>query len=186
MSKKSAERATEVANSQRAMIAWFLGLSAAYMIAGVILLDVPLVRDGFVDPWTRFNASASATMASLFGVDSTATGTFVQSGAAHLDIKAGCNGAHALLILLASVFAFPAPWGRRLIGALAGTLAVLGFNLIRLINLIVVARYFPARLELFHIYIWQTLIILIALGVFLVWGNFFAENRSGARAVHSA
>lgn len=165
---------------------WFLGLFVFYMISGVILLDVPFVRVWLVDPWTRFNAMASAVMASLFGVDSTATGTFIQSGAASINILDGCNGAHALLILLASMFAFPAPWGRRVVGALAGTLAVLGFNLIRLVNLIVVARYFPARLELFHIYIWQTLIILIALAVFLVWGSFFAGARTGKGAVHPA
>jgi exosortase H (IPTLxxWG-CTERM-specific) len=156
------------------------------MVVGVALLDVPFVRDGLVAPWTRFNATASAALASLCGVETTATGTFVQSGSARLNIQGGCNGAHALLILLASVLAFPAPWGRRLIGAVVGTLAVLGFNLIRLVNLIAVARYSPDHLELFHIYIWQTLIVLIALVVFLVWGSFFAESRIATRAAHSA
>jgi len=80
---------------------------------------------------------------------------------------------HALLILVATMLAFPAPWGRRLLGIAVGTLAVLGCNVVRLVTLIVVARYFPARLEQFHIYIWQPLIALIAFALFFVWATCF-------------
>ena len=170
----------------RSAAVWFLGLLAVYLIIGVFLLDVPFVRDRLVDPWTRFNAAASAELASLIGVETTATGTRVRSGPARLNILEGCNGAHALVILLATTLAYPAPWARRLVGALTGTLVLLGFNLVRLVNLIVVARYFPARLELFHVHIWQTLIVLIALAFFVVWGSFFAERRTGVRAARSA
>jgi len=173
-------------DTARSVAFWFLGLLALYLVAGVILIDLPFVRDGFVDPWTRFNASASASLASLIGVDSSATGTLIRSGTARLNVRDGCNGVHALLILLSAVFAFPATWQRRLIGAVAGMLAVLLCNLIRLVNLIIVARYFPTRLELFHIFIWQTLIILLAFAVFVVWGSFFAESRAGTRAVRTA
>ena len=183
MARDSQEQAAGTVGSQRSAMIWFLVLLGVYLIAGVVLLEVDLFHDRIVDPWTRFNATASATLVNWVGIETNSVGTRVQFGSTALNIADGCNGAHALLILLSSVFAFPAPWGRRLLGALLGTLTVLGFNLIRLVNLIVVAHYFPARLELFHIYIWQTLIILIALAYFLLWGTFFAESRNGAREV---
>ena len=65
-------------------------------------------------------------------------------------------------------------------------MVLLGCNIIRLINLIVVAKYWPNRLELFHIYIWQTLIVLIAFALFIVWGTYFAARRTDGAAAISA
>ena len=65
----------------------------------------------------------------------------------------GCNGVHALPHpAIVNLPAFPPPpWSRRWIGVIAGTVAILGINLLRVVNLIVVARYYPDKLELFHI-----------------------------------
>ena len=136
----------------------FVVLFAVYVLAGVALMAVPRIDANLVDPWTRLNAGASAKLTDLLGFETTVTGTTVRSGTATVEVLDGCNGAHALLILLSSILAYPAPWRRRVTGALLGILAILGFNLVRLVNLILVARFWPDRLELFHIYIWQTLI----------------------------
>jgi hypothetical protein len=48
-----------------------------------------------------------------------------------------------------------------------------GVHVVRLVTLIVVARYAPARLEQFHIYIWQPLMALIAFALFFVWASCF-------------
>jgi len=39
-------------------------------------------------------------------------------------ILAGCNGVEAMIVLLAAMLAYPAPWKRRLIGLLVGALIV--------------------------------------------------------------
>ena len=62
---------------------------------------------------------------------------------------------------------------------MASVLAVFGLNGIRLVNLILIARFYPEQLELFHLYIWQTLIIVIAFALFLFWSRFAAGVQSG-------
>lgn len=158
----------------------FAALFVVYLAAGNVLFFIPAVDADVIQPWTRVNATASAAVASAFGVESQALGTEVSSGPARLNVLQGCNGLHALLVLLSATLAFPASWSRRLIGIVAGTIVLLGFNVLRVVNLIVVARYFPDKLELFHVAIWQTLIVLIALMLFLAWGMLIASRRSSS------
>jgi hypothetical protein len=145
-------------SSDRASPLRFVALFAIYVVSGTALMAVPWIDSNLVDPWTRLNAGASAGITDLAGFDTTSEGTLVRSGSATLQVLDGCNGAHALLILVSAILAYPAPW-----------IAILGFNLVRLVNLILVARLWPSRLELFHIYIWQTLIVLIAFALFFTW-----------------
>jgi exosortase H (IPTLxxWG-CTERM-specific) len=161
---------------------WFVVLFVVYMIVGVVLLDLAFIKEWLIEPWTRFNATAAAAFAGWIGIDTTASGTSVRLATTELEVADDCNGVQAVLILLASVLAFPASWRRKIIGIGVGTVSVLGCNIIRLVNLIAVARYWPSRLELFHIYIWQTLIVLIALALFLVWGTYFAGSRASDTA----
>jgi exosortase H (IPTLxxWG-CTERM-specific) len=149
-----------------------------YLAVGNVSFFVPFVDSRVIQPWTRVNARASAAISSALGVETRAVGTVVHSGSSGVNVMQGCNGAHAVVILLSSILAFPATWGRRLIGVVAGTVAILGFNVLRIVSLIVVARYYPDKLELFHIAIWQTLIVLIAVALFLGWGVFVASRRT--------
>ncbi len=155
----------------------FLLLFVVYLVGGSLLLSAPWVKAGFVEPWTRVNATGAAALARSIGVEALADGTQISYGQGSLSILVGCNGVEALLILISSLLAFPAPWSRRLLGVLAGTVALLGANLVRLVNLIAVAKYLPAWLDVFHVYIWQALIVLIAFALFLVWGTLFAQAR---------
>jgi exosortase H (IPTLxxWG-CTERM-specific) len=170
----------------RGLAVRFIVLFVVLLAAGNLLFMVPSVESGFIEPWTQLNATGSAALASALGVETRVSGTIVDVGTASLNIMQGCNGVHALLVLLSAILAFPAPWSRRLLGVAAGTVALLGFNLLRLVNLIVVARHFPAQLELFHVAIWQTLIVLIALALFLTWGVFLATGGSPRRGVDPA
>ena len=149
MTTHGAAAPEEVGTAVRNRALWFLVCVIAYMACGVFLLDIEAVRDRFIAPWTRTNAELSASLATAIGVETTAVGTLVRSGSASLNIKDGCNGVHALLILISSVLAFPVAWRHRLLGVVIGALTVLGANLFRLLNLIVVARYFPEQLEFF-------------------------------------
>ena len=58
-----------------------------------------------------------------------------------------------------------------------GAIAVFGLNIIRLVNLVLVAVRWPDWLDFFHIYVWQTLMVILAFGVFLLWGTWLAGKR---------
>jgi len=129
-----------------------------------------------VEPWTRANLAAAAGLTRLLGMEATVIGTNLSSGGATLNVQNGCDGIHAALILVAAIAAFPAPLSRRLVGIAAGTLAIFGLNAVRLVNLLVVAVHLPGWLDFFHIYVWQVLIGVLAVGLFLLWGAYFARR----------
>ena len=84
-------------------------------------------------------------------------------------IERGCNGVEALIILFAAIFAFPAPLKSKLIGFAIGFVAIQGLNLVRIISLFYLGQWNQVAFEWFHLYLWQALIILDALVVWLIW-----------------
>lgn len=149
-------------------------LYVVYLSLGIVGLSLLVVQKRVVPPWTQANVSAAAAVARLILPDARAVGTALSSGPAVLDVRTGCNGVHAVLIFAPAVLAFPAPWTRRLAGLVLGAAAIFALNIVRVVNLLLVAVHLPAQLEFFHIYVWQALMALLAFGIFLLWGVFFA------------
>ena len=155
----------------------FLLLFVVYRVGGNLLLLLPAVKTWFVTPWTSLNARWAVGLTGAFGVDLQALDTLVYTGGANVSVKPGCNGVHALMLCLSAILAYPATWSRRMVGVVLATVGVFGLNLVRLVNLFLIARLYPEQLELFHVYIWQTLIALLAFGIFLFWGRFLASTE---------
>ena len=122
-------------------------------------------------PWTAGIASASASLMTLVDPQVVASGKVLRSSATGfgVSIEAGCNGVEAALILIAAMLAYPAPWRHRVIGMLAGLAAVQALNIVRVISLFYVGQWSPRAFEWSHLYLWQALIMLDVLIVFLVW-----------------
>jgi exosortase H (IPTLxxWG-CTERM-specific) len=67
------------------------------------------------------------------------------------------------------MLAFPAPWKNRLIGLAAGVVAVQALNVVRVISLFYLGQWNLAVFEFAHLYVWQALIMLDVLIVWLIW-----------------
>ncbi len=131
----------------------------------------PWAQRFFVEPWTNQLASISAGLVTLADPNVTAIGKVLrstQNGFA-VSIEAGCNGVEATIVLLAAVLAFPAPWKNKLFGLLAGVVAVQGLNVVRVISLFYLGQWDIRVFEWAHLYVWQALIMLDVLVVWLVW-----------------
>jgi exosortase H (IPTLxxWG-CTERM-specific) len=131
----------------------------------------PWAQEYFVVPWTNALAAVSAWLVTLFDAHVVATGKVLQhtvNGFA-VSIEAGCNGVEATIVLVAAIFAFPAPWKSRLVGLAAGIVAVQGLNVIRVISLFYLGQWSLSVFEWAHLYVWQALIMLDVLIVWLVW-----------------
>ena len=100
-----------------------------------------------------------------------ATGRIIRStsNGFAVSIEAGCNGVEATIVLLAAMLAYPAPWKNKLAGLVAGTLAVQGLNIVRVISLFYLGQWNRSWFEWAHLYVWQALIMLDVLIVWLVW-----------------
>jgi exosortase H (IPTLxxWG-CTERM-specific) len=129
------------------------------------------VQKWLVLPWTEGLARASAALILLFDPNVLAAGKVLQSTANGfaVSIEAGCNGIEAAIILIAAMLAYPAPWKSRVIGMLAGLAAVQALNIVRVVSLFYLGQWSYAAFEWAHLYLWQALIMLDVLVVWLVW-----------------
>ena len=147
----------------------FLLLFVVYVVAGGFVLSLPWVESHLVDPWTRLNASGTAALARLVGVEAQSLGADVFYGRGTLRIVVGCNGVEATLVLLAAMLAFPAPWRHKVLGLVIGVIAVQLLNIVRVISLFYLGQWNYDVFEWAHLYVWQALIMLDVLVVWLIW-----------------
>ena len=139
----------------------------------------PWAQKYFVEPWTNTLAAVSARLVTFFDPNVVATGKVLQStqNGFAVSIESGCNGVEATIVLVAAILAFPAPWKHRLMGLVAGIIAVQGLNIIRVISLFYLGQWNLDVFEWAHLYVWQALIMLDVLIVWLVWVRTLPAER---------
>jgi exosortase H (IPTLxxWG-CTERM-specific) len=145
----------------------FVALQVALFAAEL----TPWAQQYFVVPWTSALATISAWLVTLFDPNVAAAGKVLRStvNGFAVSIEAGCNGIEATIVLVAAIFAFPAPWRDRCIGLAAGIVAVQGLNIVRVISLFYLGQWNYDVFEWAHLYVWQALIMLDVLVVWLIW-----------------
>jgi len=131
----------------------------------------PWAQEWFVVPWTNTLASISASLVKLFDPNVIAQGKVLQSArnGFAVSIEAGCNGVEATIVLLAAILAFPASWKSKLLGLAIGVIAVQGLNIVRVISLFYLGQWNFDVFEWAHLYVWQALIMLDVMIVWLLW-----------------
>lgn len=133
-----------------------------------------------IDPFTSGLASVCTWLVAMFDGDVIAQGKEIRSlstGFA-ISIERGCNGVEAMIVLLSAVLAFPAPWKHRMVGLAIGFVAIQSLNVVRIISLFYLGQWSMTAFEWFHLYIWQALIILDALVVWLIWLKYLPPTRA--------
>jgi exosortase H (IPTLxxWG-CTERM-specific) len=163
--------------------------ATAFLVLVVALFAVELtapVQRALVVPWTEALARGSAGLVTLFDGRAAAYGRVLQSTANgfSVSIEAGCNGVEAALILVAAIAAFRAPWKHKVAGIAAGLLAVQALNVLRIVSLFYLGQWRLDAFEWAHLYLWQVLIMLDVLVVWLLWLRWIP--RAGAGEPHAA
>lgn len=152
-------------------MARFFTLFVVILLALFAVELTPPAQSAVVIPWTDALALISARLVTVFDPHVVAFGQTLQStrNGFAISIEAGCNGIEAALILIAAMLAFPAPWKHRAIGILAGLTAVQALNIVRVVSLFYLGQWNLKAFEWAHFYLWQALIMLDALIVWLLW-----------------
>ncbi|HEY6939938.1 exosortase H [Dokdonella sp.] len=157
----------------------FLLLFAA--ILGVLFVAelVQPVEQHVILPFTAAVAKVSVWLVGLFDSHVIAYGKVLQStrNGFAISIERGCNGVEAVIILVSAMLAFPAPWKHRFVGIGIGFVAIQLLNLVRIISLFYLGQWNRVWFDWFHLYLWQALIVLDALVVFLVWLRYVPRER---------
>ena len=153
--------------SMRRFFLWFL------LIQGVLFtIEMQrVVQTNVIEPFTASLAWISSTLMKLFDDSVQAQGVIIRSldGPFAVRIAAGCNGVEATIILFAAIIAFPTSWKHKIIGFLLGFLAIHIANLVRIITLFYIGQWNEEVFEWAHLYIWQALILLDVIIVWLLW-----------------
>ena len=154
-----------------------------FIVVLVVLFAAELthqVQEAIVVPWTTFLTKMSASLLVFFDDKVISYGKVLQ----HLDsglgvsIEAGCNGIEAALILTAAVLAYPASWPIRLAGIALGFVAIQAANVLRVITLFYLVKYSEPMFHFAHLYLWQALIMLDVLIVWLLWVRQVARHEA--------
>lgn len=155
---------------------FLLFLAVLATLFGVEMLNP--VQAAVIDPWTNSLARLSAWLMTTFDADVVSHGRILQSQSTGfgVSIEAGCNGVEAAIILIAGMVAFPAPWRHKLVGLAIGIAAVQAANLLRVISLYYLGQWNMEAFEFAHLYLWQALIMLDVLVVWLLWMRSVARH----------
>jgi exosortase H (IPTLxxWG-CTERM-specific) len=137
-----------------------------------------------VDPWTTSVAQVAMWIAKAFDSHVGVQGAtlFSTANGFGVTILAGCNGLEAMIVLVAAILAYPAPWRHRVAGIVAGVAAIQVLNLVRIVSLFYIGQWSLKVFEWAHLYGWQVLIMLDVLIVWLLWLRTIPRNPPAAPA----
>lgn len=149
----------------------FLILFLLILTISFTVIALRPVNDAVVDPYTGVIARMSGAVLRLFGQDITVVGCDLRSPRFSVTIYNGCNGLITSLIFISGVLAFPAGWRAKAIGTVGGLLAIQLINLVRIVSLYYIGVYFPEYFNQSHIFVWQSVVILAGVTLWIVWAH---------------
>lgn len=154
----------------------FVAKFCAAMLVLYAVVALNQVNDRVIVPFTEVVAKGAAML--LRGVESGVgvTGTVMRSQQFALDVRNGCNGVEAVILLVAAIIAFPATLRSRLVGLAVASVAIEALNLVRLSSLFWLGEHYRPIFDFVHVAVWQLLVILAAISIFILWSWKFAEK----------
>ena len=131
------------------------------------------------EPFTGILAQVSAFLIKLWDKDVISYGVIIQNtvNGFAVGIAPGCDGIEAVIILVSAIVAFPSPWKHKIVGIVLGFIAIQALNLVRIISLFYLGQWNQTWFDWFHLYLWQALIVLDALAVWLVWLRYLPRRK---------
>jgi exosortase H (IPTLxxWG-CTERM-specific) len=158
----------------------FMFLFLTFLAALFVLELWQPVIDHVILPFTSGIAHVCTWIVGLFDSHVIARGKELRSttNGFAISIESGCNGVEAVIILISAMLAFPAPWKHKLAGIGIGFAAIQALNLVRIISLFYLGQWNRTWFDWFHLYLWQALIVLDALVVFLIWLRYLPRDAA--------
>lgn len=155
----------------------FLVLFLVLLGGSFTFVSLNWVNDHWIEPFTGLVAHTSGLALDLIGQGVTMDGTVIRNDQFQVNIRNGCNGVETMLIFGSALLAFPAPWKPKAAGLVVGLAAIQAINLLRVVALFLTGVYFPKFFDTSHTVIWQTVVILFGLLLFIFWADRFASPK---------
>ncbi|MCF7983567.1 MAG: exosortase H [Thiohalocapsa sp.] len=129
------------------------------------------VQSLVIQPFTAGIAKVSAVVLQSFDSTVAAQGIVLwnRETGQGVSIQPGCNGVEAMIVVFAAIVATTATWRQKLTGTVIAFAAIQALNLVRIISLFYLLQWNETWFEWAHLYLWQALIMLDALVIYLLW-----------------
>ena len=143
----------------------FLGL----LVAFAILLSQKPIEQLFSTPITTFIASQATWILKALGMDVYARGVSISGEGFSVEILGNCNAIFETMLFLSAIIAFPSSLKEKAIGGIVGTIFIYLLNLARVVILFLIGVYAPQYFDESHVYISQTIFIVMVAIFWLLW-----------------
>jgi exosortase/archaeosortase family protein len=141
-----------------------------FAIVGLfIFLYSRLITSQPFNGFMAVTARLTGLMLNLTGRGVKVEGTVVSSSQFGFQIVDLCTAIMPMMIFTAAVLAFPSRIKEKIFGLLLGLAGIFVVNQIRLVSLFYIGAYAPGIFETAHLLVWQSLMILLAIGFWLIW-----------------
>ncbi|MDE2179330.1 MAG: archaeosortase/exosortase family protein [candidate division NC10 bacterium] len=140
---------------------------ALYTVASFLLLYA--LHKPVVVPFTRAIAYLAYVLLTILGAHAWISGASVGIPGFAVEIKNNCNAIYEIGLYGAAIFAYPAPMRGRLTGFLLGGVVLYVVNLLRVVSLLALGRYWPGGFQAAHLYVWQALFLALVAACWFGW-----------------
>ena len=143
------------------------------IIGGSLLLSLliyfGLLGSAWIDAVALWTADWMGALLNALGTPVRVDGPIVASDRFAVNIVAECTAVGPLVLFMGAVLAYPASFRAKTIGVALGLVVLTGVNLVRLVTLFWIGAAFPQYLGTAHLLVWQSVMILLALVLWLFW-----------------
>jgi exosortase/archaeosortase family protein len=144
----------------------FLARFAGGWVAALVLLALA----PSIERWAvRSTISSLLFFTRLFRLQTVAGGDHLSIAGVSIQIVPDCTPLMPTVALWIAIAAFPAPWRGKLVGLAAGAFLLWLYNMARILALVPVLAHRPQLFEFIHVYLWQTVTLVVVFALFLVW-----------------
>ena len=148
----------------------------ASLLLGLFTLSQTSFADALVfQPVARGIAKLAAFVLGLISIEAQAQGTVIRSGPFAAMVDTNCTGLFVMFIYLSALVAYPSGLREKVVGVALGFGALFLLNLARVSSLVVVGAARPDMLNVAHYLVWQSVMIVAALCLWLFWAERVAD-----------
>ncbi len=129
---------------------------------------------------TTLTAQTTLALLHWLGMEAVRVATVIShpDGFAY-EIYYRCTGFLPVAFLTVSILAYPGSLRRKYIGLAVGVPILIGLNLARLVHLFYLGVYNPAAFNFAHAVLWEALLVLAIIGLWLGWTKWVASQAEG-------
>lgn len=154
----------------------FVARFLAALVVFYLIVALEPVNAHVIVPFTELVVRGSALILHGIREPIAVAGTVISTSAFALDVRNGCNGVEAMLLVAAAMVAFPATIASRLSGLLVASLGIQILNLLRVSSLVWLGQHHRQVFDVVHVAVWQSIVILAGLSMFVFWSVKFAKR----------